>query len=85
MHNKLGLIDSFALLFWHALKVIYPTIFSFAQQLFSPFSSRSPSHSSNFQIVYPLLFVLWPRDIQIEKQFQLILKQIAQIMLNTQT
>lgn len=83
MHNKLGLIDSFALLFWHALKVIYPTIFSFAQQLFSP--SSTPSHSSNFQIVYPLLFVLWPRDIQIEKQFQLILKQIAQIMLNTQT
>lgn len=83
MHNKLGLIDSFALLFWHALKVIYPTIFSFAQQLFSP--SSSPSHSSNFPIVYPLLFVLWPRDIQIEKQFQLILKQIAQIMLNTQT
>lgn len=39
----------------------------------------------NFVIVYPLLYVLWPRDMQIEKQFQLILKQIAQIKPNIHT
>lgn len=40
----------------------------------------------NFVIVYPLFSVLWPpRDMQIEKQFQLILKQIARIKPNTHT